>query len=134
MKDRTGRKPWLRFCVLLLAALALQGIPALFLLMALCLALGRKGWTGQGSTGPCSGQNHASHGERDGRDCRHSLSGRQALLIAWAAGTSYGILDEIHQIFVNGRGCQVSDMCFDSFGVLLGCVIALGIRQIVRRS
>ena len=33
MKDRTGRKPWLRFCVLLLAALALQGIPALFLLM-----------------------------------------------------------------------------------------------------
>ena len=78
-----------------------------FLLMALCLALGRKGWTGQG---------------------------RQSLLIAWAAGTSYGILDEIHQIFVNGRGCQVSDMCFDSFGVLLGCVIALGIRQIVRRS
>lgn len=114
-----------------------------FLLMALCLALGRKGWTGQGSTGPCyrqgrtepsSGQDHASHGECDGRDVRHILSCRQALLITWAAGTSYGILDEIHQIFVNGRGCQVSDMCFDSFGVLLGCVIALVGVRIIRRS
>ena len=105
-----------------------------FLLMALCLALGRKGWTGQGRTEPSSGQDHASHGERDGRDCRHILSCRQALLIALAAGTSYGILDEIHQIFVNGRGCQVSDMCFDSFGVLLGCVVALVGVRIIRRS
>ena len=105
-----------------------------FLLMALCLAVGRKGWTGQGRTEPSPGHGRTSHGERDGCDCSHSLSSRQALLIAWAVGTSYGILDEIHQIFVSGRGCQLSDMCFDSFGVLIGCMITIVVARIIRRS
>ena len=50
----------------------------------------------------------------------------------WAAGTAYGVLDEIHQIFVYGRGCQISDMCFDAFGVLLGVLAAAAVRRAMR--
>ena len=39
---------------------------------------------------------------------------------ALAGGLLYGILDEIHQIFVYGRGCQISDMGFDALGAALG--------------
>ena len=44
---------------------------------------------------------------------------RRLIWLALIAGVGYGVLDEVHQIFVNGRGCQLSDMCFDTLGVLL---------------
>lgn len=50
---------------------------------------------------------------------------RYAMLISWLIGTVYAMTDEIHQIFVDGRSCQLSDMALDSAGTLAGIVIAV---------
>ena len=44
---------------------------------------------------------------------------------AWLTGTLYAVTDEIHQIFVAGRSCQITDVMIDSGGVLLGILLAL---------
>ena len=54
-------------------------------------------------------------------------------VLAFAAGALYGVIDEIHQIFVAGRGCQIGDMCFDTLGVLTGCLAVCLISRIVRK-
>ena len=53
---------------------------------------------------------------------------------AFALGAGYGVFDEIHQLFVAGRGCQISDMCFDALGVLLGILIVAGALRLRRNA
>ncbi|RGY96753.1 VanZ family protein [Clostridium sp. AM58-1XD] len=43
---------------------------------------------------------------------------------SWLLGTCYAITDEIHQYFIPGRSCQISDMVLDSFGVAAGVILA----------
>ena len=50
--------------------------------------------------------------------------GRTGGLYAWIFGSLYAVTDEIHQIFVEGRSCEFSDMLLDSAGVLTGLLIA----------
>lgn len=38
---------------------------------------------------------------------------------------SYGIIDEIHQFFVQGRFCTVLDVFFDSIGILFAFMVYL---------
>ena len=45
-------------------------------------------------------------------------------MFAFFAGALYGVSDEIHQIFVFGRSCEVRDMGIDAMGVLFGVLIA----------
>ena len=40
----------------------------------------------------------------------------------------YACTDEIHQLFISGRSCEISDVCIDSFGGLLG---SLGYKKII---
>lgn len=47
--------------------------------------------------------------------------------VSWAAGTLYAVTDEIHQMFVAGRSCQVPDVCIDSLGVLTGVFLMAGL-------
>ena len=49
-----------------------------------------------------------------------TLSQRNVFLFSLSAGSAYAVSDEIHQYFVPGRSCQISDMMLDSAGVLLG--------------
>ncbi len=35
----------------------------------------------------------------------------------------YAVSDEIHQLFVSGRSCQIKDIVIDSFGVISGILI-----------
>ena len=51
-------------------------------------------------------------------------------LWAWAVGTLYAISDELHQMFVPGRGPAVRDVCIDSAGVAAGVAILCLIFQI----
>ena len=44
-------------------------------------------------------------------------------LPAWVFGTLYAVSDEFHQYFVPGRFCDWKDMCIDSAGVAIGCII-----------
>ena len=48
---------------------------------------------------------------------------RHPLLAAWIAGTLYAGTDEFHQLFVEGRSCELRDACIDSAGVAFGIVI-----------
>ena len=50
----------------------------------------------------------------------------RASLIAWFFATLYGVTDEIHQIFVPGRGPSVRDVLINAIGAACG-VLALGI-------
>ena len=47
---------------------------------------------------------------------------KKLLLSAWAAGTIYGILDEIHQYFVPGRVMALLDMILNSTGSFFGAL------------
>lgn len=46
--------------------------------------------------------------------------GSRFWLLAWGIGACYAVSDELHQYFVPGRSCQISDMILDSAGVLFG--------------
>ncbi len=55
-------------------------------------------------------------------------------LIAFLLGVFYAITDEIHQIFVPGRSCELRDVLIDSSGVLLGCIIILVLFELWKRK
>ena len=44
----------------------------------------------------------------------------------------YAISDEFHQVFVPGRGPGVKDVLIDSAGALVGILIYLGIKKIIK--
>ncbi|MDO4282242.1 MAG: VanZ family protein [Clostridia bacterium] len=44
-------------------------------------------------------------------------------LIGFSIGSIYAITDEIHQLFVPGRACELRDVIIDSLGILVGVVI-----------
>lgn len=53
---------------------------------------------------------------------------------AWALGTLYAASDEFHQLFVPGRSGQISDVCIDASGVLLGVILCFLAIYLVRRK
>lgn len=42
-----------------------------------------------------------------------------------AMGALYAVSDELHQLFVPGRSCELTDMLIDSSGVILGTLFGL---------
>lgn len=52
---------------------------------------------------------------------------RKPLLIPWVLGTIVAGCDETIQLFSDGRAGRIADVLLDSSGVLVGCVILLGI-------
>jgi VanZ family protein len=57
-------------------------------------------------------------------------------ITALAIGISYGLLDEIHQLFIPARSCQISDMLIDASGVLLAVLLCNSfalLRRFLRR-
>lgn len=51
--------------------------------------------------------------------------GRIYVLYSLLIGAVYAISDEVHQLFVSGRGAQVKDVIIDTVGVFLGIMISL---------
>ncbi len=58
----------------------------------------------------------------------------RVLLAAWVTGTLYATSDEFHQMFTGGRSPQVRDVCIDSSGVAVGCLIALAVMVLIVRK
>lgn len=56
-----------------------------------------------------------------------------SIMMPWAFGTMYAVSDEIHQLFVPGRSCQVSDMALDSCGVIAGVLAGYACFRICER-
>lgn len=53
--------------------------------------------------------------------------------ISLLIGILYAITDEIHQKFVPGRSCQITDVIIDSMGVLLGILLLLMLCKIHKK-
>ncbi len=45
-------------------------------------------------------------------------------------GTSYAIVDELHQLLVPGRKCDIVDMVADGIGLLIGLLLIIVVRKI----
>lgn len=56
------------------------------------------------------------------REYENVRSGGIRLAVSWILGTLYAVTDEIHQLFVPGRSCELRDMGIDSLGVFAGAV------------
>ena len=54
-------------------------------------------------------------------------------LIVSSASIAYGVSDELHQMFVPGRSFQISDIVFNSVGVLIGTIMVAAI-PIIRKK
>ena len=54
------------------------------------------------------------------------------LLSSFLLGTLYAVLDEFHQYFIPGRGCEINDMLFDALGVAIGICIMLFVVLIIK--
>lgn len=52
---------------------------------------------------------------------------------AWGIGTLYAITDEIHQYFVPGRSCQITDVLLDSCGVITGILLVIILLKVTKR-
>ena len=48
------------------------------------------------------------------------------VILAVAVGVIYGVSDEIHQLFVDGRTFQMNDILFDALGVTVGVAVTFG--------
>ena len=61
------------------------------------------------------------------------IRGKKGNVLALAICIVYAISDELHQLFVPGRGAQVKDVVIDSTGALVGIIIYSSIRWIGRK-
>lgn len=52
---------------------------------------------------------------------------RRVALVSWGIATLYAVTDELHQMFVGGRGPAALDVCIDSAGALTGAFIGIAL-------
>ena len=57
--------------------------------------------------------------------------GKQKLPLGIAIGSAYAGTDEIHQIFVDGRAFQISDLAVDFSGAALGCAVFCALIKLI---
>lgn len=57
----------------------------------------------------------------------------RSALLSFVMGTLYAVSDEIHQYFVPGISCQISDMLLDSAGVICGICALMLMLWFIRR-
>ena len=59
----------------------------------------------------------------------YDITNKRKMIVSFLIGGVYAITDELHQLFIPGRSCEIRDVCIDSSGVLLGiCIIAIFIK------
>ncbi|MER2007865.1 MAG: VanZ family protein [Psychrobacillus sp.] len=51
------------------------------------------------------------------------IRGKKSIVFALAVCIAYAISDELHQLFVPGRGAQVKDVLIDSTGAFVGIIL-----------
>ncbi len=65
---------------------------------------------------------------------RSGVLGYSCIVYAFSICIFYAALDEIHQLFVPGRGGQVIDFLIDSFGSTAGIIVYLLVSRIFKRK
>ena len=56
------------------------------------------------------------------------------IVLPWVIGTIYAVSDEVHQLFVEGRSCEVRDMLLDSAGVAAGVLLMNWLKKFRKRN
>ena len=64
---------------------------------------------------------------------RFKINKGQGMWISQAFGSFYALTDEIHQFFIEGRSCELLDVCIDSLGVFTGILLAVIIINVFRK-
>lgn len=54
---------------------------------------------------------------------KNKIQGKRAFALSLAICIIYAVSDELHQLFVPGRGCQLKDVIIDTSGALSGTTI-----------
>lgn len=67
------------------------------------------------------------------RAMSHHVTGRWTYLSAWGIVTVYAMTDEFHQLYVPGRGGQLSDVVLDSSGAATGLLFLFLFRYLSRK-
>jgi VanZ family protein len=65
---------------------------------------------------------------------QHSLDMKRRFVLALGISIIYAITDEVHQLFVHGRGGQFSDVCIDAGGALIGVLLVLLVHKLTIRT
>lgn len=55
----------------------------------------------------------------------YDIENKRKMIYSFIIGGVYAITDELHQLFIPGRSCELRDVCIDSSGVLLGILIMI---------
>lgn len=61
----------------------------------------------------------------------YKFSDIKRMLFALLCGMSYAIFDEIHQLFIDGRSGQITDVIIDSIGVAIGICVFMVMYKII---
>lgn len=68
----------------------------------------------------------------------YGLEGRKKVVISFLSAVIYAVTDEIHQLFVPGRACRITDMMIDSAGAAVGIlffmIVSFFVVWLVRRK
>lgn len=59
--------------------------------------------------------------------------GKKQELLAIGCASLYAITDEVHQIFVDGRSCELRDWGIDTLGAIVGTIIFLIIYKMINK-
>lgn len=63
----------------------------------------------------------------------HELKMKTRIIIALIICTGYAAIDELHQVFVNGRAFEFIDIGLDFCGALIGAALAAAISLIMKK-
>ena len=63
----------------------------------------------------------------------YNIKNTKSLLYSTLVCTIYAITDEVHQYFVPGRACMITDVIIDAFGAVFGCMVYLVILKIYKK-
>lgn len=65
---------------------------------------------------------------------RFSYPKRNLIPATLFIGSLYGALDELHQLFIPGRSCELNDWLADTLGIALGLALSYAVRSWVIRQ
>lgn len=63
----------------------------------------------------------------------YGIKKRNAFIYAVLICAVYAAGDELHQTFVPGRACRVTDVLLDTFGSLMGTLLMISVKKILSR-
>ena len=59
---------------------------------------------------------------------------KKVYLYTMVIGGIYAISDEIHQLFVPGRSCDIKDVIIDTFGIVFSIIIIFAYKNLTKRK